>query len=213
MASIPKAGKATMEACAIWAAIAAIALVVLAFIPRPAFEFEHFDVLSGRQALSDVATADYLRYLRANLTVDSFYILGFIMTWIGYGRLIAHRSRLMGVAVAASGVIAGSLDFLENEFRWGMAELVRRGIPVSSAWPAAWSVILGLSFWAVFFPLALTVIGTWDDGKFGRWVSVLGILGLLTAVNLRYSGFFWAFIWLMLWQLASAAFLWVRREV
>lgn len=193
-----------VRACAVASAVAALCLVVLAYLPRPPFSYSHDAIIGGAQQLSVEQTAQYLAYLRANLTFDGIYLLG-------YGVVIAERRRLAGAAIVAIGVASGALDLLENEIRWAVVT----GLEADAASVGVgtlWRVVSGMSIWAIYVAAAVTSVALLERGRTGRLMGALGLLSAPAASLLYWRGFFFSFLWLILWHAASAVYLWRKRS-
>ncbi len=201
-----------LRVCSAASAVAAACLVVLAFLPRPPFPYDHGRIISGAQVLSPGQVGPYTDYLEANLAFDGVYLLGHLLTWVGYAAVLRGQRRpagaVAGAVVAAVGLLSGGLDLLENSVRWVVVGGLEDGF-AGPAVGAAWGVVVEMSFWATY--VAAVVAGAAVLGR-GRWGLLAGSVGLLcvpAALALYPTGFFYSFLWLIAWQATSAAFLWV----
>ena len=200
-----------MTAAAIASLVACLALIALALIPRPPFNFGHSAIFSGRQLLNETELASYLTYLKRNLTIDSIYLLGHVGMWLGFGALLARRRNRDGRVIVVLGLISGALDLLENEIRWAIAS----ALPSSSStsWALTWDVIVGMSFWALLITTLLTVMQLWSERTLDRIISLIG-LGCIPGVCLIYfSGYRLTFVWMIVWHGASAVYLWMSADL
>lgn len=195
-------------AASIAALVAGLALLALAVIPRPSFNFSHSAILSGRQSLNAVELAAYLTYLKRNLTIDSVYLLGHIGMWLGFGTLLHRRGNRAGTLIIVLGVISGMLDLFENEMRWAIVGSVPPS--ASIALGVAWDVTVGMSFWAMLVTTLLTVMLLWSERWADRTIGLIG-LGCIPGICLIYfSGYLLTFIWMIIWHGASAIYLWMN---
>ena len=201
------------RAAALASAVAAAALVVLAFLPRPSPPISHFEVLSGKRVLQPAELAEYLAYLRSNLAGDSLYLLGHIGTWWGYAARLRRSAPGIAALLAGLGLLSGGLDFVENEIRWALLSTLREGLPIPAGWGTVWELVVGLSFWAIFIPALLTAATLWSRHPADRTMACLASVCAVTAPWTYYGGFFPSFIWLITWHAASAIYLWKRGTV
>ncbi len=193
--------------CGTASLLAAACLVVLAFLPRPPFAYSHEDIVWGAQQLTSEQLPEYLRYLKANLSFDGIYLLGHVMTWIGFGSLIAERRPTLGSAITWVGIASCGLDLLENSMRWVVVGHLQDG----AAGPAVgfvWSSAVEMSFWAIYVATLLTSADLVGRGKPGLLVGSVGFLCVPAALVLYWRGFFASFVWLILWHTVSAGYLW-----
>lgn len=197
----------TIVAGAIGALLACTSLIALALIARPALEMNHAAILSGRKLLSPLETASYLSYLRKNLTVDSFYLLGHIAMWLGFAALLDERGSRYGRLIAILGIMSGGLDFAENEVRWAIAGSLDAS-PMSSAWTTVWQVTVGMSFWAVLITTLLTAIMIWSSQGRDRIMTLIGLACLPGVCGIYYAGYLVTFLWMILWHGSSTVYLW-----
>lgn len=190
-----------------------IALIVLAFLPRPDFSFSHYDIFVGIQKLNGGQLNNYRNYLRNNLIGDNFYLLGNMAMWVGFGIYIAKKSKILSSIVIVGGIISSLLDFIENCFRWAIFNAIQSNICIESNWGIAWDIIYGLSLWTMFIVLIFVIIGVYDrNNKLNFFISLIGILWLLTSINIHYYGFFFSFIGMIIWHISSAFFLWKKSN-
>jgi hypothetical protein len=76
-----------------------------------------------------------------------------------------------------------------------------------------WGVAVELSFWAIYVATVLTSADLVGRGTAGRLVGALGFVGVAAALVLYWRGFFASFVWLIVWHLASGAYLWSASRV
>ena len=193
------------------ACVAFIALLAIAFLPRPFPAMDHFSILSGVTVLSPEELAAYKNYVASNLTLDSLYLIGHFLMWLGYSAYLYKSSKLLAAAIAVLGFFSAWLDFTENEIRWASLEflLADRNPPITEI--LAWQTTFGLSFWILFlctFTCGIAIMGSSLNQKI---TSAVAILGLFIAPLSYHFGFLPAFLWLILWHVVSAVFLWMNQ--
>jgi len=195
---------------AVAAMVAFVALVVLALLPRPLGD-KHFEILTGFAQLSTADKSNYLFYLKTNFAVDSIYLLGHIIMWLGFSVVIGARSGILGTAVAVIGVSGAFLDFLENEMRWSFVLGLTRGLPADISGVYAWNTVTAMSYWTIIVAAVVTSIGVWSVDPRNKWLSFIGMAGLATVPFIYSSGHVATFLWIVLWHGAGAWFLWRYR--
>jgi hypothetical protein len=107
---------------------------------------------------------------------------------------------------------SGGLDLLENEIRWAVVGSLETGAAGRTV-GTVWSVVAGLSFWAIYAAAVITSVALLDLGRLARWVAALGLLCVPAAFLLYWRGFFFSFLWLIAWHAASAVLLWRAPRV
>lgn len=80
----PESSRNSLWAAGLGSAIAAAALAGMAVLPRP-LQASHFDIFAGVKQLTPAQLDEYIRYLYANITLDSVDLLGHIGMWFGAG--------------------------------------------------------------------------------------------------------------------------------
>lgn len=190
---------------------AAICLFVLAYIPRPPGGISHLAVFSGTRTLETEELALYMLYLKRNLTVDSFYLIGHVLMWLGYSELFRRRGVAFSASVLALGLISGALDLLENEVRWALMSLPG-GLQFGPTWATVWMIIVGMSFWAILLSIAITAFLNWGEGRLQRLISVLGLICLGSIAAIYFYGYLATFVLMIIWHAASGVYLWTCRS-
>jgi len=194
---------------AIGSLMAFLALVVIAFIPRPFESMDHFAILSGLHTLSPDELSGYKNYVITNFTFDSIYLIGHLLMWFGYVSYILKSNRTIAGIVAILGIISAFLDFTENEIRWSALEILVNG---STSNMLLWQTIFGLSFWVIFITALICGLVTLEKSLIKKVPISLAIIGVLIAPLSYKFGFLPAFLWLIIWHLGSAFFLWNFRS-
>lgn len=197
-----------LRIAAVASAGAAVCLIVLAFLPRPPFAYSHGRIVAGSQVLTSEQAEQYTAYLRANLSFDAVYLLGHVLTWLGYAALVARRQRVVAGALAAVGLASGGLDLLENEVRWAVAGSLGTASAAGPAVGLVWETVVGMSFWAIYVAALATSAAIFSMGRLGRLTAAVGFLCVPAAAVVYARGFFFSFLWLIAWHAVSAAFLW-----
>lgn len=191
------------------AGVAALALIVLALLPRP-FAIDHFAILLNPAGLTPDRLASYADYLASNLSVDGVYLLGHIGMWAGYALLIRRRQPGIAAFVLGLGLLSGMLDFLENAVRWSLVQGLLLGAEVSPAWAYVWKIVLELSFVAIFVTVLVVVPFVLNRNWTGKLLAVVSGFGLAGVLTVYTGGYLVSFLWLILWHLTSAIVLWVE---
>lgn len=195
-------------------AVAAAALAGMAVLPRPVGQTGHFDIFAGIKKLTPAQLDEYIRYLYANFTLDSVYLLGHIGMWLGLALIIWGRSRLLAAVLAGVGLMSGLSDFLENEIRLAIVSGLENQLAIGPHWAMIWSVVVGISIWLIYAAAALAAIGMWRRRPFGWLVALFGALGVATIPFSLLWG--WSkvwYVWLIVWHLlASVVLFWEARR-
>ncbi|MEO8603446.1 MAG: hypothetical protein ABI629_12790 [bacterium] len=195
---------ALLRSCAVASAVAAACLGALALLPRPPFALDHVRILSGTATLTAEQLEQYRHYLRLNLSVDGVFLLGQVMTWIGYA--VVTRSRVLAASIAIIGIGGAGLDLLENEIRWSVAARLADGA-ATPAIGTLWEVVVGLSFWASYVAALLAAVAIVPFGRAARLASAVGVFGIAAAAARYEFDFLPSFLWLIAWHVVSAQFL------
>jgi hypothetical protein len=156
-------------------------LVVLGLIPWPFdFEFPGEAVLTGSLALSPTIFAQYLSRLHLMYAIDNLLITSWFIAWIGLGKLVRKRNKLMGNIVLVLGLIGPLLDFTENEFVWAMLAGIQSGLTPPINWFLAWTLIRRLSYVLPFVAGTVAALSYWSNRRSERIICLTGLA--LTAI-------------------------------
>jgi hypothetical protein len=203
--------KPLITLCAISAASAAIALVGMAFLPRPFAPMDHLSILLGSPRLGVNELAAYKSYVSNNLTLDSFYLLAHSLMWVGMAQLVSRRTTSLGKLVLLSGLSGAIFDFLENELRWAAIGALLAGNLPSQSYVAIWQIVLACSFWFLFLAAGFAGIGLAGRSRSANVVAGWSFAGILAASLTYKLGHFYSFLWLIVWHILCAYFLWGSR--
>jgi hypothetical protein len=196
---------------AISAAIAAIALIGMAFLPRPFTPMNHLSILLGLQGLNGDQLITYKDYVSNNLTIDSLYLLAHSFMWVGVAQVISLQAARLWSLVLLFGLSGAILDFLENELRWAaMPALISGELPVR-LYVFVWQIVLAFSFWALFLAAGFAGIGAVNTSRSGNIFATWSFAGALVAAFSYKTGHFYSFLWLIVWHILCAYFLWSNR--
>lgn len=184
------------------AAFTTFTLAVMLFIPWPfEFEFPGRDVLIGQASLSAREFALYVKTIRLFYCVDTMFIIGWIISWIGLAALVKQRNNFLGNIALWFGLTAAGLDLTENQFIWSMIQTRLMGLPVSADWGMGWQIVRELSFLLTFISAFLLSLGLWQEKFPGKLMAVVGTVGLIPAVAglyvpcLAMASNFWYGFW------------------
>lgn len=192
--------------------IALAGLLAMAVLPRPFPGMDHFPLLSGLVHLEPELFAGYASYVRHNLALDSVYLLGHAVMWLGMASVAAKESSRVAGLLAVLGLLSAGLDFAENEMRWSALRALSVGQPLPVSLLADWQTLFGLSFWAVFLSALTAGISVAHRKGTARLISALAGALMLVAPAVYLTGHFPAFLWLIAWHAAAGVFLWTQRN-
>ncbi len=200
---------------ALGAALSFLMLIALAVVVAPIDFVDPAEVILLAQ-LQPVAT-DVNRYIAVLPTlyaVDSIFIIGWIVGWLGVAALVHTRNAVLGVVALVVGLIGPILDFVENGIAWALIEGHRQGLPVPVDWYLAWSVARHLSYVIPYAAVAVAGVGLWSRKPLDMTVTGVGtVLVVVPIVGTYVSALasismLWWFIWffcigLLLWRRAG----------
>ena len=148
--------------------------------------------------------------MRTLFIVDTVFLLGWMVSWLGVARAVRERVPLLGWLSLAAGLAGALLDFGENSIIWGVFRDFKAGLALGSDWVARWNMVRGLSYWLPFIGALLAAVGFWR----GRWrervVVVVGsVLVVPAVVGMYVPGLsLLPNLWFLLWFDACALMLW-----
>lgn len=196
---------------AIAAVVSALLLISMAFIFFPqGLEYPGLLVLTGKLALSAADKTAYSRALRTLFVVDSIFLLGWMVSWLGVARAVRERVPLLGILSLAAGLAGALLDFGENGIIWGVFQNFQAGQALGSDWVARWHLVRGLSYWLPFIGALLAAVGLWRGGWRERVTAIVGsVLVIPAVVGMYVPGLsLLPNLWFLLWFAACAVMLW-----
>jgi hypothetical protein len=172
---------------------------------------DHLSILLGSPRLGPNDLAAYKSYVSNNLTLDSFYLLAHCLMWVGMAQLVSRRAPPPGTSVLLLGLSGAILDFLENELRWAAIGTLPAGNLPSQSYVAIWQIVLAFSFWFLFLAAAFTGVGLAGRSRSANVVAGWSFAGILAASLTYKLGHFYSFLWLIVWHILCAYFLWSNR--
>lgn len=200
---------------ALGAAVAFLMLIALAAVVAPIDFVDPAETILLAQLRPVAADLDrYIAVLPTLYAVDSIFIIGWIVGWLGVAALVRSRNVVLGVVALVLGLIGPVLDFVENGIAWTLIEGHRQGLPVPVAWYLAWSVARHLSLVIPYAAAAVAGVGLWSRKPLDMTVTGVGTVLAVVAIIGTYVpalasiSMLWWFIWffcigLLLWRRAG----------
>jgi len=200
---------------AIGAAISFLLLIVLAVLPWPfGFEFPGDAVLTGTVSLTAKEMSSFKEYFRLFLFIDTVFIVFWMVAWIGIGSIITKKSPILGIAVLVIGLAAPILDFTENELIHSAVQRFTVDQKTDPQYLMVWDVVRQLSYLLTYSAGALAGLGLWVNGRWGRAMGVIGLVGVIPAL----AGLFYpelyalSFLWYLAWFGSGFMVLWKAED-
>lgn len=198
-----------------WASLAAALLMALMVLVGAQSQAQPTE--TARLMLVDSRTAMAPPTLAWLLAVDSAFLLCSALAWLALGSILQRSASRLGMLVAALGLLAVALDFVENEMQWSAARLLSASasgtatdIPAAmrAGWALAWHLVQGLSYWPLSLAAALAGVLSWRYLPGGSLLLLLGALGVAAASSIYVIGPTSLFGWILGWHLGVAWTLW-----
>jgi hypothetical protein len=192
---------------AVGALVAVIMLVVMAvfatgFWPLEV-EFPGLEILTGNVPVTPDEFIEFANLSALMLSLDSIFIIGVILAWLGLGVLTRERAGAMGWLVVILGVAGALLDFCENQIGWSMVEVRLLGptAPVGSEPIYAYFVVSALSYLFPFTAAALAGVWLWGERPRERLLTLVGTVLMVPALfglfvpALYIASYLWFLFW------------------
>ncbi|MCP4542173.1 MAG: hypothetical protein GY832_34050 [Chloroflexi bacterium] len=198
---------------AIGAAVSVLMLVAIAVIVAPfGFADPTEEILTGQEGLSSTKFDRYIAILPALYAIDSIFIVGWIVGWVGVAALVRTRNELLGRVALAIGLIGPILDFTENEIAWALIDSYRQGISVPVGWYLGWRVVRQLSYLIPYAAATVAAVGLWSQKSLDRVVTGVGTVLVAVAIMGAYVSALSlvAYLWWLVWFICISALLWRR---
>ncbi len=197
------------------AAVAVLMFVALAVLLLP-FDFADpvEEILRSQLASSSKDLSHYVAILPAYFAIDSLFILGWIVGWVGIAVLARSRNKLLGEIVLVIGLVGPILDFAENEIAWALIEGYRQGMSVQVGWHLGWKIIRQLSYLIPYAAATLAAVGLWSRKPLDRVLTGVGTVFVAIAVVGLYVPAFsmLAYVWWLTWFICAGLLLWRRAS-
>lgn len=200
-----------LKIAAVGSGVSVVMLVMMSFIVFPAgLEYPGVSVLTGRLILSLDDLNIYLEAIRYLFMLDSLFLLGWIIAWIGIAEVVRVRFRTLGILTLIFGLTGAFFDFGENSIVWGVLQNLLDGRSMNSDWVARWKAVQHLSYWLPFIGAFLAALGLWSTRIFDKILAVVGtLLVVLAAIGLYLPGLsLLPNLWFLCWFLCSSWVLW-----
>jgi len=192
---------------AVGALIAVIMLVVMAVFATALWplevEFPGMEILAGETPATPDEFIEFANLSALMLSLDSIFIIGVILAWLGLGVLTRERAGKMGWLVVFLGVAGALLDFCENQIGWSMvqARLLGSSAPIDAAPIYAYFVVSSLSYLFPFTAAALAGVWLWGDRLRERLLTLIGTVLMVPALFGLFvpSLYIASYVWFLLW--------------
>jgi hypothetical protein len=198
---------------AIGAAVSVLMLVAIAVIVAPfGFADPTEEILAGHEGLSPTRFDQYIAVLPALYAIDSIFIVGWIVGWVGVAALVRTRNEWLGKVALVIGLIGPILDFTENEIAWALVDGYRQGISVPVGWFMGWRVIRQLSYLIPYAAATVVAVGLWSQKPLERMVTGVGtVLVAIAIVGVYVPALsLVAYLWWLVWFVCISVLLWRR---
>jgi hypothetical protein len=137
------------------------------------------------------------------LSLDSIFIIGVILAWLGLGVLTRERTGTWGRLVPAMGVVGALFDFCENQVGWSMvqARLVEPSMSAEAVPIFAYFVVSALSYLLQFTAAALAGVWLWGERPRERLLTLAGTVLMVPAIfglfipALYIASYLWFLVW------------------
>ncbi|MBN1882886.1 MAG: hypothetical protein JW885_11980 [Deltaproteobacteria bacterium] len=192
---------------AVGALVAVIMLVVMAvfavgFWPLEV-EFPGMEILTGEVPMAPDKFIEFANLSALMLSLDSIFIIGVVLAWLGLGVLTRERAGKMGWLVVILGVTGAILDFCENQIGWSMVQvrLMGASAPVDAVPIYAYFIISALSYLFPFTAAALAGVWLWGERIRERLLTLVGTVLMVPALfglfvpSLSVASFMWFLVW------------------
>ncbi|MBI9107549.1 MAG: hypothetical protein JEZ04_12455 [Spirochaetales bacterium] len=204
-----------LRAGAIGAGISTLMLLMMAFISLPrGVEYPGIEVLTGGLILPEAEKIRYIAGISHLFIMDGFFLVGWIISWVGLAELIRPRYRILAVLTLTFGLTGAMFDLIENSIIWGVIGNFAAGRPSGSKWVIPWKALQSLSYWLPFLGAVFAACGLWSARRLDKITALTGSVLLLAAIpGLYLPDFaFLANMWFLFWFACVALLLW-RRSV
>jgi len=192
---------------AVGALIAVIMLVVMAvfatgFWPLEV-EFPGMEILADTVPVSPDEFIEFANLSALMLSLDSIFIIGVILAWLGLGVLTRERAGKMGWLVVFLGVAGALFDFCENQIGWSMVQvrLMDATASINGAPIYAYFIVSALSYLFPFTAAALAGVWLWGDRLRERILTLVGTVLMVPALFGLFvpSLYIASYLWFLLW--------------
>ncbi len=198
---------------AIGAAVSVLMLVALAVIVLPfGFADPTEEILMGQVEPSSPDFDRYIAVIPALYAIDSIFIIGWMIGWVGVAALLRTRNKMLGGVTLVVGLIGPILDFGENEIAWALIESYRRGVSVPAGWYLGWRVVRQLSYLIPYAAAVMAAVGLWSRKPLDRVMTGVGTALVAVAIVGLYvpALSLVAYLWWLLWFICISLLLWRR---
>jgi hypothetical protein len=198
---------------AIGASLAVLFLISIAFIPFvEGVGYPGVNVLTGQTQLSSDQFTAYVCSIYLDLFLDTFFLIGCILAWIGLFYHIHQNNKLIAALMLILALLGIGLDFTENTFIAVTLNQLINGLNPGDTWYTPWHISQQASYWLAFIPAALASIILWK-GDF--WEKVLAFCGSVLLFPAMLGMFIPALemvsiVWYLFWFAFAAVILWRR---
>ena len=200
---------------ALGAAVAVLMFVALAVLLWP-FDFADptEEILTGQLELSSAGLDRYIAIVPTYFAIDSLFILGWIVGWVGIAALVRTRNKLLGEIVLVIGLVGPILDFVENEIAWALIAGYRQGMPVQVGWHLGWKIVRQLSYLIPYAAAVVAAVGLWSRKPLDRVMTGVGTVFVAVAVVGLYvpALSMLAYLWWLTWFICAGVLLWRRAS-
>jgi len=188
------------------AALSAALLVLMAMLPfPPGLGYPGLEVLTGELHLLPDAYSGYLSTMRLLFVLDSIFLAGWLVSWVGLGLLLRKRSLPAGTLVLILGAAGVFFDLAENSIIQGVLHQLQQGIDPGTAWVARWQLVQHVSYWLPFLGALLAAFFLWGSRWEEKAVVVAGGMAPLAGICLYLPGLsLLASAWFLPWFLGLA---------
>jgi hypothetical protein len=198
------------------AALALIGIVLLAGL-FDLFDYTYMieEILAKKIELSSMDLPRYTVSFQGFLMVDTVFVIGEMIAWVGLAALIQTRAHPLGRVVLVLGLLGASFDFVQNAVEWTLIQGQHLGISPQPSWFIAWTTVSQLSYLLTYTAAVMAALGLWSKQPLDRVLGVIGgPLTVLAVVGLYVPDWYTlAFLWFFAFFLCAGILLWRRVSV
>jgi hypothetical protein len=200
----------------IGAMVAVLALIGIVLLAGLFDLFDYTDLIEGILAkkitLSSMDLPRYTISFRGFLMVDTVFVIGEMVAWVGLAALIQARAHPLGRVVLVLGLLGASFDFVQNAVEWTLIRGQHLSISPQPSWFIVWMTVSQLSYLLTYAAAVMTALGLWSKQPLNRVLGVIGgPLTVLAVVGLYVSDWYaLAFLWYLAFFLCAGILLWRR---
>lgn len=183
----------------------------MTFVPISFNRNEQIAIWMKTRLLTPIEWIQFGFQYKTMFVLVSLYLIGHLLMWIGFSSFMMRKTSLLGVLVLIVGCLSTFLDFSEYGLRGTMLKAIEWNMVIPPSLILFWYFIREMSIWMIYIASVIAAVGVLHQNFFGELIGGVSLVGILT-IPLFYGmgyGKVW-FIWLILWHVVAALFLWKK---